>query len=96
MNTFTSAAELLRRFARGVNIGSAAQLEQQATIVMAAAVLAVAAELRDLHNAALDTSDAQLRAELDSALADVRALSDELRLAETERDALRAEIGRQP
>ena len=40
--------------------------------------------------------DAQLRAELDSALADVRALGDELRLAETERDALRAEIGGQP
>lgn len=48
-DTFTQAAELLRRYARGVNVGSAAQLEQQAAIVTASASLAIAAELRDLQ-----------------------------------------------
>lgn len=64
-DTFSSAAELLRRFARGVNIGSAAQLEQQATIVMASAVLAVAAELRDLHNLLRDAVEGTDKGEQD-------------------------------
>lgn len=53
-DTLMQAKELLDRYANGAPASS----DKQATIIMAAAVLSVASELRDIHNVLCDLVDA--------------------------------------
>lgn len=51
------AGELIARFAKGEAIAGTVYRDRQSTIVLASAVLAVAAELRDIHNVLADLGD---------------------------------------
>ena len=51
------AGELLRRFAKGEAISGTLYHDRNAAIVLASAILAVAGELRDIHNMLADVRD---------------------------------------
>jgi hypothetical protein len=44
------ASELVKRYAAGLDIGGSANQERNGNLVLAAALLAIASELRDMHN----------------------------------------------
>jgi hypothetical protein len=52
------AGELIARFAKGEAIAGTIYRDRQSTIVLASAVLAVASELRDIHNVLADLGGA--------------------------------------
>lgn len=51
------AGELMRRFAKGEAISGTLYSDRNAAIVLASSILAVAGELRDIHNVLVDVRD---------------------------------------
>ena len=57
VDLLAEAGELMRRFAKGEAISGTLYHDRNAAIVLASAILAVAGELRDIHNMLADVRD---------------------------------------